>query len=197
MKARRAVLVDLARLALIVSFSVALTACREVDVIDDDGSGSTGATSSVATTGAATSASSSSGGSTCSGDACDYTAMSLVTGAPRMALLKMDKVRDLCFQLVMVAGATQEIVFDGSANVENARVTNEADDCIPWGAGFPPEPIGDVVDASGLIGTLSIALGNPCVVDVDAAMTFANAPPWVPESEALIASDLQMINGCP
>lgn len=173
-------------------------ACREVDTVSDDNDGSTSAatSSSTVTTGASTSASSSSGGGPCTGDACGYAVMSLVTGAPRFALLKMDKVRDLCFQLVMVGGAG-DVVFDGTTGVETARVTSESDDCIPWGAGFPPEPLGDVVDATGLIGTLSLALGDPCVVDVDAAMTFSNAPAWVPSSEPLIASDLQMINNCP
>lgn len=174
--------------------------CRDVDVVTDgeDGttSGATTLSSSAATSGASTSSSSSSGTSPCGAGECSYAAMSLVTGAPRLAVLKADKLRDLCFQIVLVAAPGEQVVFSSAKDVEMARVTSSASDCLPWGAGFPPDPVGDVVDATDLVGSLSVS-SPPCSVTIAAKKSFDGAPSWVPGEETLDASDILMENGCP
>lgn len=191
----RRVTISVSLLACAVSLAAS---CRDVDVVTDGEDGTTSASSSTtaATTGSTTAASSSSGGSTCGAGECAYFAMSLVTGAPRLAVLKADEVRDLCFQLVLIAGSGEQVVLSSSPNVETARITSSASDCVPWGAGFPPEPTGEVVDATGLVGTLSVS-APPCSVAIAATMSFDAPPSWVPQAEALEASSIPMENGCP
>lgn len=188
------------RVALLACALPLGAACRDVDIVTDGEDGTTSAsassTASAATTGASTGASSSSGTSPCSGGECAYFAMSLVTGAPRLAVLKADKVRDLCFQIVVIGGAGSVIMLGGNPNVETARVTSSASDCAPWGAGFPPVPDGDVVDATDLAGTLSVS-EPPCSVTISAKMSFDGAPSWVPSEEAFDAAGIVMDNGCP
>lgn len=178
-------------------------ACREVDVVTDDGDGTTVASTSVASTSAAsstaassTAASSGAGGGWSCGDVdCTYAAENLFTNAGRIALLKTDLTHDLCFQLVLTQVAGETVTFDGGPG-ELARVTNHASDCTPGGVGMPPEPVGEFFDATGLVGTVTIA-GPPCVVTADLKMLFDGAPPWAPAAEALVASDVPIIGNCP
>lgn len=182
--------------------ALTLWACREVDVVTDGGDGSSSTTppssvasvvSSTVSTGSSSSASSGAGGAAPGA----YFALNMVTGAPRMALLKRDDVRDLCFQIQLVASAGS-VVDLGSpmGNVEVARVTNDADDCIPWEPSWPPPPQGDVVDATKLQGDLVIS-APPCAVSFDAIMSFEDDVAWTPETEILVHSDLPIEGGCP
>lgn len=179
------------------ALTVAALACREVDVVADDGDGSSSnaASSQLASSAASTSASASTGAG--GGAAGAYTALNMVTGAPRMALLKRDDVRDLCFQLQLVASAGSVVdLGDSMGNVEVARVTNDADDCTPWEPSWPPPPQGAVVEVTKLAGTLVIT-EPPCEVSIDAIMSFADDVAWTPDVEALKVSDLPIEGGCP
>ncbi|MFO0614671.1 MAG: hypothetical protein U0414_18945 [Polyangiaceae bacterium] len=174
-------------------------ACRDVATIHDDGDGTTvgASVSASASSGSESSSSASTGTGTCEGCG-TYQAINLVTGAPRMALLKRDDVRDLCFQLVLIAGAGSVVDLGSPPGgfAEIARVTHDADDCEPWVGVVPPPPMGEVFDATSLGGKLSISQ-PPCTVEVDAVMTFTNGPEWAPAAEELTASGVVIEGGCP
>jgi hypothetical protein len=178
------------RAAVALVFLAWIGGCRDVDTVLDDGDGSTSASASSASS---SSAASSTGASMDTGT---YSAINLVTGAPRFALMKRDDTRNLCFQIVVVASAGSALEWEGPTSVDLARVTHDAHDCAPWTGVMPPPAMGEILDATGLTGTLVVS-APPCFVDVDATLSFTNPPSWAPDMEPLTAEDLVIDGGCP
>lgn len=186
---------------------LALVACSDVTVVDDDGNGGSGGVPGL-------------GGApgfggqdpclngTCAGgfgvggdggappEAAIYSAESLATGVPRFVVNKAVPARDVCVTLVVEAFGSPgmyELTANEGWAVNNIVVSQDASQCD--GANWPGSP--DDVIATAATGTLVADAANVvCMVSVHAVIQFPPDAPWVELEETFDVDDLDVVGGC-
>ena len=136
----------------------------------------------------------------CSNSGGDYSAYYWAGGLDHLIVRKADPDAGHCVMIFADAPMQNSPGYDFNApdtwGVSHAIITDQAADC----AAEPGQMMGQAVDAIGGTGTLgwTVAPGMyaPCELDVDATITFNNAPAWVPPSVILDAAGVSVEGAC-
>ncbi|MBW2522953.1 MAG: hypothetical protein JRI23_02195 [Deltaproteobacteria bacterium] len=136
----------------------------------------------------------------CSSTSAEYSAHLWLGGLDHLIIMKADPVRDICVRLYadwpMEHMPGFVFTMPDGWGVSRASVSNRASDCADWDT----QPTGEVVEATGGSGSIAWSVPQgmyyPCELDIDADLAFATTSPWVPASEALLATFLPIDGGC-
>ena len=130
----------------------------------------------------------------------EYRAYFWPGGLDHLIVYKADLNADRCVMLFadwpIESSPEYDITLPDGWGISQALVTDRASDCAASG-----QIVGQIVTATGGSGKLwwDVIPGTygPCQLDIEATITFANAPAWVAPSEPLAAAAVSVEGGCP
>lgn len=131
-----------------------------------------------------------------------YAAYNLFTGAPRFAIFKADAARDLCVRVVFIwVGPEQTVDLEVALPAESVSVTNRVADCSSVDGTMPPSLETPGVSAQSVTGTATVRRypdgdTDRWTVSIDGVITFLPEETWVPETEPVVADEMEIVGGC-